>query len=212
MIVADSHETRVRAAKILAEGGVVAFRTDTFYGLGADPFNRDALLSINRLKGRESKPILVVISDAEHAARFIAQRTPLFDALCARHWPGALTLVAAARASVPEELTAQTGTVGVRLPDDEAVRAFVRECGGALTATSANPAGETPARNAVEVEQFFHEGLALIVDGGEALSDSPSAVLDVAGNRARLIREGVVSRHAILQTLQSIGEELDVRE
>jgi tRNA A37 threonylcarbamoyladenosine synthetase subunit TsaC/SUA5/YrdC len=99
----------------------------------------------------------------------------------------------------------------VRLPNDEDVRAFVRECGGALTATSANPAGAAPARTAAEVEQYFHEGLALNVDGGAALSDSPSTVLDVAGDRARLIREGVVSRRAILQTLQTIGEELEVR-
>src|SRR5947209_9921151 len=124
MILPDNTETRARAAKIIAAGGVVAFRTDTFYGLGADPFNREALLKLKALKGREEgKPILVVLSDADVAARFTPGGSKLFEVLRARFWPGALTLVVAARAEVPSELTGNTGTVGLRLPDDGAVRA-----------------------------------------------------------------------------------------
>lgn len=214
MILTDNPETRTRAAKIISEGGIVAFRTDTFYGLGADPFNARALRSVNHLKGREGagKPLLVVVSDAAHAERLLARRTQLFDALSARHWPGALTLVALARRGVPGELTAGTGTVGVRLPDDDQVREFVRQCGGMLTATSANLAGTPPARTAVEVVQNFPVGLALVVDSGETTSDRPSTVLDVSTDQtARLIREGVVSRRVLLETLQSIGKELEVK-
>src|SRR4051812_38025475 len=122
MIVKDSEETRRRAAQVIITGGVLAFRTDTFYGLGADPFNRDAVRRINDLKGRDGKPILLVISDTQEAERFIASRTEIFDAVSARHWPGALTIVVRARPEVPEELTAGTGTIGLRLPDDDSVR------------------------------------------------------------------------------------------
>src|ERR1043165_6528470 len=109
MIVKDNEESRQRAAQVISSGGVLACRTDTFYGLGADPFNRDAVRRINDLKGRDGKPILVVISDAQEAERFITGRTDLFDAFSARHWPGALTIVVKARREVPEELTAGTG-------------------------------------------------------------------------------------------------------
>jgi L-threonylcarbamoyladenylate synthase len=146
----DSQEARERAARVTARGGLVAFRTDTFYGVGADPFNPSALELINALKGRDGKPILVLASDAEEAERLIAERTRTFEILAARHWPGALTLVASARAEAPELLTAGTGTVGVRLPDDAEARAIVRACGGLLTATSANPAARPhvpPARS-----------------------------------------------------------------
>ncbi|HYH86555.1 MAG TPA: L-threonylcarbamoyladenylate synthase, partial [Pyrinomonadaceae bacterium] len=182
--------------------------TDTFYGLGVDPFNCDALLTLNDLKGRDGKPILVLVSDLEAAGRLLAHRSRAFDALSARHWPGALTLVAAARPEVPELLTANTGSVGVRLPDDEEVRAFVRACGGLLTATSANPAGRPPARTAAEVARYFqNETDLLIIDGGESRSELPSTVLDARG--PRLIREGVVPRSELEETLRAIGETLD---
>ncbi len=206
MIVADGKEARERAAKIVAEGGVIAFRTDTFYGLGADPFNVDALRAINLLKGREGgKPILVIISGANEADRFIAHRSELFDALKERFWPGALTLVATARADVPEQLTAGTGTIGVRLPDEKGVRDFVRACGGALTATSANLAGRPPARTADEVMSYFTAGLSLIIDGGVARSDRPSTVLDVSVSPPRLIREGAVSWKHLQSVLDPLG-------
>ncbi len=210
MILVDSPLTRERARSVIATGGVVAFRTDTFYGLGADPFNRHAISAIKRLKGREGgKPILVIISDEGQAERFIAGRTWLFDLMSERHWPGALTLVMTARRDVPEELTAGSGTVGVRLPDDEEVREFVRACGGALTATSANLAGAPSARTAEEVARSFPAGLDLVVDGGEARTERPSTVLDLSRASARLIREGVVSRRQLDETLRGSGAKLE---
>ena len=207
--VNDSEETHTRAAQVIAAGGVIAFRTDTFYGLGADPFHREALGRVKSLKGRDAgKPILVVISDAAEAERFIAHKSPLFDFVSARHWPGALTIVVKAKPQVPGELTAESGTIGLRLPDDESVRSFIRICGGALTATSANLAGEPPARTAQEVSSSFPTGLDLIVDGGASRSDKPSTVLDLSGERARLLREGAVSRGELQETLRELGEEV----
>jgi L-threonylcarbamoyladenylate synthase len=189
---------------VIAAGGVLAFRTDTFYGLGADPFNRDGLRRLNDLKGRDGKPILLVLSDEDVAERFIARRSQLFAAVARRHWPGALTLVAEAKPDVPEELTAGSGTVGLRLPDDEDVRSFVRAAGGALTATSANLAGEPPARSAAEVARAFPTGLDLIVDGGPARGDKPSTVLALDDREPRLIREGAVSKGELEETLKAL--------
>jgi L-threonylcarbamoyladenylate synthase len=204
--VPDSADTRVRAAQIINAGGVIAFRTDTFYGLGADPFNPEALRRLNNLKGRDAgKPILVVISEAFEAKRFITYRSPHFNLVSGRHWPGALTIVVQAKSEVPDELTAGSATIGLRLPDDDAVRAFVRACGGALTATSANIAGEPPARIAEEVERSFPEGLDLIVNGGVAVGGKPSTVLSLTDQNIRLIREGSVPRSVLSDTLAELG-------
>jgi L-threonylcarbamoyladenylate synthase len=193
MIMPDSIETRTQAATIVAAGGLIAFRTDTFYGLGVDPFNGAAIGKLKELKGREAhKPILIVLSDVHAAARFMVKQTEPFMKLAAHFWPGALTLVGQARADVPDELTAGTGTIGVRLPADDDVRALVRVCGGALTATSANLAGAPPARTAAEAARAFPHGLSLIVDGGPARTDKPSTVVDVTGDTPRLIREGML--------------------
>jgi L-threonylcarbamoyladenylate synthase len=207
LIYPDSTAAREHAARVVNVGGVVAFRTDTFYGLGADPFNPDALERINALKGRDGKPVLVLVGDAREAWRLVSFVSRAFEVLAARHWPGALTLVTAARADAPELLTAGTGTVGVRLPDDVDARGIVRACGGLLTATSANPAGEPPARTAVEVAHYFKEADGLVIDGGGARSELPSTVLDVSGASPRLIREGVVPRATLEASLRAEGIE-----
>jgi L-threonylcarbamoyladenylate synthase len=209
MIVSDSQSVRERAARMIASGGVIAFRTDTFYGLGADPFNQDALAAIKSLKGREAgKPILVILSDVVEAERFIAGKSEIFELVSAKHWPGPLTIVARARREVPVELTAGTGTIGVRLPDDKSVRDFVRICGGALTATSANLSGEPPARTAQEVSRSFPTGLSLIVDGGPARGGQPSTVLDVSGPAPRLIRQGAVGREELEETYAVFSRQI----
>ena len=193
-ILNGGEDARIEAARIIAASGVIAFRTDTFYGLGVDPFNPEAIWKIRELKGREDrKPILLLISDDNQVDRFI-QQSEFFRLVARGHWPAPLTLIGAARPEVPIELTAGTNSLGVRLPDDENVRALVRACGGALTATSANVSGQLPARSAKEVENYFPTGIDLIVDGGEVTATEPSTVLDVSGSEVRMVREGAISR------------------
>jgi L-threonylcarbamoyladenylate synthase len=194
VIVEDNPVACAQAAAIIARGGVVAFRTDTLYGLGADPFNQQAVLAIRKLKGREEgKPILVLIANMDDVDRFVAERSTLFDRVCERYWPGPLTLIGKARPELPEELTAGTGTIGVRLPDDGGVRDLLRACGGALTATSANLSAQPPARTAQEVESYFPVGIDLIIDGEDVTATQPSTVLDLSGEQPRLIREGGIT-------------------
>ena len=190
------------SAKTVSGGGVIAFRTDTFYGLGADPFNRDAVQKIKGLKGREdNKPILIVISDYDQLERFVTSQSPAFRLLAKKFWPAPLTLIGAAHSDLPKEITAGTETVGVRLPNDDRVRALVRACGGALTATSANPSHAAPATTALQVREYFGETIDLIVDDGEARTDRPSTVVDVSQGQAKLIREGVISWGEITEAL-----------
>src|ERR1041384_6265931 len=127
---------KTKAAEVIASGGVIAFRTDTFYGLGADPFNAAAVARVRELKGREeNKPILLLLSDTSVVDRFIADRSKEFEEVARKFWPGPLTIVGHAVANLPPEITAGTGTVGVRVPANDGVPDLVRQCGGALTAT-----------------------------------------------------------------------------
>ena len=183
----------MKASDVISKGGVIAFRTATFYGLGADPFNRAAVARVRELKGREdNKPILLLISDRDQLERLITTPSQTFARVAEKFWPGPLTIIGDAVTALPEEITSGTGTVGVRLPADEQVRELVRECGGVLTATSANPSGRQPARSAVEVAEYFPGGLDLIVDGGEVTVTEPSTVIDVLTSPPRVIREGAI--------------------
>ena len=180
-------------ARAIQNGGVIAFRTDTFYGLGADPFDCAAVQRIKELKGREdNQPILIVISDRDQVGRFIEAPSNSFQLLGEEFWPGALTLIGNAHPEIAAEITAGTGTVGVRLPNDQRVRALVRACGGALTATSANPSRQPPASSAQMVMSYFGEKLDLIVDDGDSRTDAPSTVVDATREQPKLIREGVI--------------------
>lgn len=204
-VLPDGEEARQRAAEVVRGGALLAFRTDTFYGVGADPFNPEAVRRVDELKGREGKPILVLVSDRAWAERLTVRRGPLFDFMGERFWPGPLTLVLAADSRLPEELTAGTGTVGVRYPADEQVCRFVEACGGVLTATSANRAGQPPARSAEEVLRALPAGLDLIVDGGETTAEKPSSVVDITTSAARLIREGALAWRDVQNALDAAG-------
>ena len=210
MIIQDTQQARAEAARTIRQGGVIAFLTDTFYGLGADPFNATAVRKIRELKGREdNKPILLLISDLSEIDRLISHQTSLFKSIANRFWPGPITLIGQARSELPEELTAGTQTIGLRLPDDENVRSLVRECGGALTATSANTSGNEPAKTAAEVEGYFSEGLDLVLDSGMTMATQPSSVLDVSGERPRLIREGAVTREMLKSLSADFADSAD---
>jgi len=206
MILADGEQARSQAAEIIRRGGLIAFRTDTFYGLGAYPLNPNAVSRIKQLKGREdTKPILVVISDLDQVTRFIPEQSDAFTLLARRFWPGPLTLVGPACPGIPPELTARSETIGIRLPDDVAVQDLIRACGGSLTATSANPSGLPAASTAQQCFEYFSADLDLIIDGGRSQTDAPSTVVEASGSVPRLIREGMISRGAIDRELIASG-------
>lgn len=194
----DSNSTRADAALRVANGEVIGFLTDTFYALGANPHNAFATEEIHRLKGSvEGKPILVLIGDSDFADRFIKRRSEAFRLLAKHFWAGELTIIEQAKPILPRNLCSVNGTIGLRYPRDPEVRQIVLACGGALTATSANPAGAPPATSALEVAAYFGKQLNLVIDGGLARRNEPSTVVDVSSGVARLVREGVIKRREI---------------
>lgn len=204
VIISPTTDNLSQITATIARSGVIAFRTDTFYGLGADPFNASAVQKLRELKGREDdKPILIVISNTREIDRLIPLRTKAFDDLAKSFWPGALTIIGHAAPELPNQLTAGTKTVGVRLPDDDRVRALIAGCGGALTATSANVSGQPAARTAAEVESYFGQQIDLIVDGGATTSESPSTVVDATTSELKLVREGVIPWSEVRSALSS---------
>jgi L-threonylcarbamoyladenylate synthase len=190
--VTPSAGALAEAAGVVEAGGVVAFPTETFYGLGVAALDAAAVRRLFALKGRpESRPVLVLVDDPARIER-IALLTTAARELIARHWPGALTLVLAARPVVPTELTAGTGTIGVRQSGHPVARALAAAVGGPITAPSANRTGDTPPTTAGEVLRVFDGAIDLVLDAGPTPGGLPSTVLDVTVDPPRVLREGAV--------------------
>lgn len=180
------------AAAVLKHGGVVAFPTETFYGLGAAALDRRAIRRIFELKGRpETKPLLVLV-DSIAMAGTVAEVGDRARALATRHWPGALTLVLRARPHVPEEVTAGTGTIGVRVSPHPVAQGLVRALGAPVTAPSANPSGLESPTTAAGVLAHFEGAVELVLDGGPTPGGEPSTVLDLTVEPPRILRQGVI--------------------
>jgi L-threonylcarbamoyladenylate synthase len=181
------------AGAVLRRGGLVAFPTESFYGLGADALDEAAVARVFQAKGRpETKPVLVLVESVDMAAGLVADLSDDVRGLMARHWPGPLTLVLRARSHVPLALTAGTGTVGVRMPGHRIAVALVRAAGRPITAPSANPSGAAPPTTAAEVRAYFPGVLDLILDGGTTAGGTGSTVADCTVWPPRLLRAGPI--------------------
>jgi L-threonylcarbamoyladenylate synthase len=200
-----------RVTTSLRQGGVIAIPTETYYGLGADPFNPAAVRHLAKVKGRiDGKPILLLIGAREQLSDLVDHVPPAAIALMEAFWPGPLTIVFPARAGVHELITAGTGTVGVRWTSLAALADILQRV-GPLTGTSANRSGETPARTAHEVQQALGREIDLIIDAGTMPGGLPSTVVQVQG-QTQIVREGAVTRASIRQTLRARGFFLNERQ
>jgi L-threonylcarbamoyladenylate synthase len=180
------------ATDVLRAGGAVAFPTETFYGLAAAALDPASVKRIFALKGRpDSKPLLVLV-DSVAMAETVAHVGEPARALMKRYWPGALTLVLPARAIVPADVTAGTGTLGVRVSSHPIAYGLVRTLGEPVTAPSANPSGREPPTTARAVVAYFGDGLDLVLDGGPTAGGAPSTVLDMTVDPPAIIRQGAV--------------------
>lgn len=204
----DADETVVsEAARIVRRGGVIVMPTDSFYALGACAVDAPAVRRVCAIKGqRESKPILVLISDRSQLDALVARVYPGAAVLMDRFWPGPLTIVFPASPHLPVALTAGTGTIGVRLPAQPRLVKLLRAT-GPLTGTSANRAGASPARTALDVERNLGCEVDLILDGGPASATLPSTVVEPT-EIVRLLREGSIGRPALEAVLAQEGIEL----
>lgn len=183
-------------AGLLKSGAVIAFPTDTYYGLGADIYNDEAIKKIFEIKERSrNRPILILISDRKDLMSLIARgEIPvLADRLMDEFWPGPLTLVFRAAEGMSELLTGSTGKIGIRLPAHPFCRSLIREVGRPLTATSANISDQPSLCTPSEVLDAIGDRIDALVDGGVTRGGGVSTVVEVTGAKLNVIREGVIS-------------------
>lgn len=195
----DILEKQVREGiEVLKRGGLVAFPTDTVYGLGTDALNITAVEYIYRVKGRPpGQPFPILIADLSQVETVAETWTPLAKLLAVNFWPGALTLLLPIAKAVPSILGSENRTIGVRLPDHPIPLALIRGLGRPLVGTSANRSGQPSALTAQEVRAQLGEMLDMVIDGGNCPGGIESTVVDVTGAVPRIVRTGAISGREI---------------
>ena len=196
MVTADDPRAVREALAVLRAGGLVAFPTDTVYGVGSLAFDDQAIERLFKAKERaQSKAIAVLIGEIRQLSRVAGQVTPAALRLARRFWPGALTLVVASHPDLPHNLSPQP-TIGVRMPDHAFARALLRRA-GPLATTSANLSGGANPRNAQDVLAQLVGRVELVIDGGEVPGGIPSTVVDCTQDLPKILREGAITEGAI---------------
>lgn len=181
-----------KAAAIINRGGLVAFPTETYYGLAVDPFNFEALDRLFHLKKRpENKPVLLLIPEISQLDLLVSEVPSVFRPLF-KLWPAPLTLVFAARPDLSSRLTAGTGTIGVRISPHPLAASLVKRVGRPITATSANLSGGQPATEPAAVEKVFGKGIDYLLNGGETKGGAPSTLVGCKDGRLVLLRAGAL--------------------
>ncbi len=179
-----------RVVEVLRGGGVIAYPTDTTYGIGCSIFNKRGIERIYLLKQREKKkPFSFICADLSEVARYARVSNYAFKVL-RRYLPGPYTFVLEASSVVPDLLITKQKTVGIRIPDNAICRAIVTELGHPIITTSANRSGDEPIGNPLTVDEELGNDLDLVVDGGILTADV-SSVVSLIGDAASVLREGV---------------------
>lgn len=200
----DADAAIQRAADLIRQGFVVAYPTDTLYGLAADPRNASAVRRLFQLKGRPETSALTLIAADVDQARDAGQMNAAAERLAARWWPGPLTIVIPARAVLAPETLAGGRTVGIRVPDHPAAVALARAAGFCITATSANRSG-SPAVSDADAAAAALPGVDAVLDAGAAPGGPPSTIVDASAEPLTLVRAGAVPWDRVLRSLGSDG-------
>ncbi|MGA9109857.1 MAG: L-threonylcarbamoyladenylate synthase [Smithella sp.] len=199
-IGADNSEEKIltRAAEILAGSGIIAYPTETFYGLGADATNLKAIEKIFAVKGRNFKnPISLIIGQTDDVYNLVKDIPESAQKLMAAFWPGALTIVFSASDKVSSLLTAGTGKIGLRISSHPCAGAIVQKLKKPLTATSANLSGAPECSLASDVAHQIGDKIDAIIDCGQTQGGKASTIIDVTCNPPTILREGAITRKAI---------------
>ncbi|MBE7534847.1 MAG: threonylcarbamoyl-AMP synthase [Anaerolineales bacterium] len=202
IVSADSPDAIELALDVLNNGGLVAFPTDTVYGVGALVYDGKAIESIYVAKDRPiEKAIPVLIADAEDMDKVGMDIPDLARRIAARFFPGPLTCIIPKQPTLPSAVSA-TSTVGVRVPDHDIARALLRAA-GPMAVTSANISGQPSPSTAEEVFAHLNGRIPLIIDGGKTPGGVPSAVVDCTSDEIKILREGPISLEEIKSKLSS---------
>ena len=188
----------IQAAEILANGGIVAYPTETFYGLGADATNEEAIEKIFAVKGRNLKnPISLIIGQTDDIYPLVQDVPQTAKKLMAAFWPGALTIVFSAADTVSPLLTAGSGKIGLRVSSHPIARGIVQKLKRPLTATSANLSGAPECTRASEVAEQIGDIIDAIVDLGATPGAAGSTIIDITCDPPVILREGAINRKII---------------
>ncbi len=181
----------MKAGEILREGDVIVYPTETFYGLGVDPYNLAAIKKLFDLKGRENnKPISILVKDLIMLRQVVTNIPSFATKLIEQFWPGPLTIVFEASATLPDLLTAGTGKIGVRISSNPLTMGLIEAIEMPITTTSANPSNAQPPVTVMETINYFGESVKIALDGGELPGKLGSTVVDVTRGEIEVIREG----------------------
>ena len=195
-----SASTIWEAAEIIRKGGIVAYPTDTVYGLGCDPFNNEAVQRLFKAKERAGGALPVLVESLEEAME-IGQFDENATRLARRHWPGPLTLVVPAKVRLPPQVTGSTDTVGLRVPRRGETIDLIKYSGGALVGTSANIAGNPSTKSAEEVLKELESRIDIVLDGGLATLGVESTIVKIDDGHVLILREKAIPREEIFNTL-----------
>ncbi len=182
-----------RAVNIIREGGVVAFPTETSYGLAVDYQNEKALEKLYRIKQRSpEKALLVLVENREQLSQLVIDVPDEYQILMEKFWPGPLTLIFPARNELSTVLTGGSGTIGIRISPHPMASRLVSGYGKPLTATSANLSGNSPAKSAGEIRRIFKERVDFIVEEDTDLPGNCSTIVGIQNSKLTILRKGVL--------------------
>lgn len=192
-----------KAVAYIKDGHVIAYPTETFYGLGVDVYNEKAIKKIFKLKQRDyGLPISILVSDYDMLLRVAKEIPESARQLIRSFWPGPLTIILTAHKSISRSLTTNTGKIGVRISSNPVATAIVRELGGPITTTSANLTSFPPSLNVKHILNYFKDKLPCVMDAGECEPSRGSTVVDVAGDTMAIIREGAIPAEDVIKRFQ----------
>jgi L-threonylcarbamoyladenylate synthase len=191
-----------KAVAVLKRGGLVAFPTETVYGLGADAGNPEAIRKLYAAKGRPADhPVIVHLAAVAQLLLWAREVTPAAQKLTQKYWPGPLTLILRRAPGVSDAVTGSQDTVGLRVPSHPVAHALLTKFGGGIAAPSANRFGRVSSTTAQHVQQEFGASVDFVLDGGQSEVGIESTIVDVTGKLPVLLRPGHISAREIEQTV-----------
>jgi L-threonylcarbamoyladenylate synthase len=191
-----------QAVEALEKGSILAYPTETFYGLGVKFDIEDSLRKLYEVKQRPKDKAMPLIIGNKGLLPLIAESAnPKALFLMERFWPGPLTLILPAKGNISSYITAGTGRVAVRIPGESFALYIAKRANFPITATSANPSGMPPAKDAEIVMNYFWDKIDLLIDGGPSRVDMPSTIVDVTGEEIKILRDGAIGRESIKRIL-----------
>jgi L-threonylcarbamoyladenylate synthase len=205
-IISEKSESAVvQAVKILKNGGLIAYPTDTVYGLGVDATSDEAAERLYSIKEREKdKPIHVVVSGVNMAKNYVSVNNDA-QKIISHFLPGPLTIVLKNKGLVSKEITGENDTLGIRIPKSDFILSVVKEFGKPVTTTSANKAGGKAPHSVEEIKESFGEDfekIDLIIDAGQLKNTPPSTLVDLSNEEVKVLREGPIIKEEILKVLK----------